>query len=659
MDQIINDKNIRENEKKVQINILIAVSIISVALIMNILFKMDSNTSNFELTLIFIRVFNSTLSILAFGSCLISYKRVKQDSVFIISLIYLVLSIDISMGQLDYLSFYYEKFSLSNYITVSTSVLRVSLLILALSGKNKLKTLIISKKKESILFVVLYTIVLGHLEQAYNLTNYNQSSLVFILYNALLIITYLICTFKLFRLGIKEKEYLFVVLGSSILMLAIKAMYVIYGTNINSFHVKITSVSITYISFLVIIFGAFIELYIYICKTKVLNDNLKIFYNLVENNKHSSMYICKSNEEILYANKKIRDEYIDFKNNDLQNLGLIMGIKTEEIGKKEEILKSLEETGVWRGILNNKTNNKTVDCSVQLIDTIKNETDMAITFMDISDEINRELELEKLKVYDKEKSDFISNISHELKTPLNLFYSTVQLLDSISENEDCDFRLTYGKYNKTLHVNCKRMMRLINNVMDISKIDTGMLSPDFGNYDIVSIVEDVTLSVVNYALLKKIHVQFDTNIEEQIIKCDPNMIERVILNLLSNAIKFSKENQTIYVDMLVNEDFIKIYIKDEGIGISKEVKNLIFEKFVQVDKSFTRMNEGSGIGLSIVKSIIELHNGEIEVDSKPNEGSTFIIAIPNISLHDSDFKVYDVSNQNTELELSDIYEISS
>jgi signal transduction histidine kinase len=282
---------------------------------------------------------------------------------------------------------------------------------------------------------------------------------------------------------------------------------------------------------------------------------------------------------------------------------------------------------------------------------------IAVNYMDISDEISIELELEKLKVYDKEKSEFISNISHELRTPLNIFYSTIQLLDKLSIKEDSDFKLIYEKYKKTLHLNCKRMLKLINNVIDISRIDIGLLKANFENYDIVSIVEDVTLSVVNYALLKSINIQFDTNKEEHIIKCDSSMIERMMLNLLSNAIKFSQENKNIYVKVFINDEWVQIDVQDEGMGISKNAQQFIFEKFIQADKSFTRMNEGSGIGLSIVKSIINLHEGDIYVDSEVNEGSTLKILLPDKRLESLDFKVYDINKYNIELELSDIYQI--
>ena len=135
------------------------------------------------------------------------------------------------------------------------------------------------------------------------------------------------------------------------------------------------------------------------------------------------------------------------------------------------------------------------------------------------------------------------------------------------------------------------------------------------------------------------------------------MIERALLNLLSNAIKFTPENKNIYVNIYVNDEFAEINVKDEGIGISKSDKSAIFERFVQADKSLTRENEGSGIGLSIVKSIVDLHDGYISVESKVGQGSTFKIILPNRYDEFINYKIYDINNYNTELELSDIYEV--
>ena len=655
--KILKDKSFKEKEKKLFLYIVIILSLISVALVSNIFFLRDTDISHLEFTLGFVRLFNSILSILAFGSCLISYYRLKNDSIFIISLMYLGLAMGIILGQIDYLSFYYVEFTLSNYIIVSTSMLRISILIITILPNNKLRILIIHNKIASILFVVVYSILFGSLEKSLNTISIYDSSKFFIMYNLFLMIVYIICSIKLLLTGIKEKEYLFVVLSASIFILAIKAAYAIYGANIVSFNVKLTSVSITYIFSLIVIAGGFIELYMYIQRTRVLNDRLSTFYDLTDRNMHSFMFLCDENGDILYANKKLKENYFETDDVDIHELNSILKNKINSLDNKDNIIKLVNENGGWRGIVKNEEENKTIDCSVQLINTVEGYKAIAATYMDISDEISLELELEKFKVYDKEKSEFISNISHELRTPLNIFYSTVQLLDRMSENETLDFKLMYKKYKKPLHVNCKRMLRLINNVMDISNIDTGILKPNFGNYDIVSISEDITLSVVNYASLKSINIQFDTNVEEHIIKCDPTMIERILLNLLSNAIKFSEKNKNIYVDLNVEDKWVQIEVKDEGIGINDNVKHIIFDKFVQVDKSFTRMNEGSGIGLSIVKSMIDLHNGNISVESEVNVGSTFKILLPNECLNDSYFETYDINNSSTELELSDIYEV--
>ena len=151
-----------------------------------------------------------------------------------------------------------------------------------------------------------------------------------------------------------------------------------------------------------------------------------------------------------------------------------------------------------------------------------------------------------MKKHEEVKNEFFANISHELRTPLNIFYSTLQLLDIKSNDMSVDFRQVYENNKQYLKINCKRMLRLINNIIDITKIDVGFTKAKFTNCDIVRVVEDITLSVINYANNKNINIVFDTEVEEHIIKCDSSMIERAILNLLSNAIKFTKEKMVIY-----------------------------------------------------------------------------------------------------------------
>lgn len=657
MENIIDDKRLIEKEKKTFGIIMGVVFTILFIFVFSIFTTDHTERPYLESTLVFIRYFNSILAILAFGSCLISYNRLKKDDVFIISLMYLGLAVGIIFGQIDYLSFYYQEYSLSNYIVVSTSLLRISLLIILFFDNLKIKKIIINNKRFSMLFVILYTMIFGVVEQKLEVIGFDYTTEFFIIYNLILTIVYILSAIRLFRIGKREKEYLYLILAFSILMLSIKAIYAIYGANTTSFYVRITSVSITYIICLIVIVGAFIELFIYINRSKVLNDNLGIFYNFTDNDKHSFMFICNKEGKILYLNKKLKEFCLSSKDFNEEELDSFFAERRKIISESDEIKQHLKEHGIWRGIIKNTEEGSAIDCSIQIINTIGQEEEIAVSYMDISEAISKELELEKLKVYNKEKTEFMSNISHELRTPLNIFYSTLQLLDKTITNEEIDFKSMYERYRKTLHVNCKRMLRLINNVVDMSKIETGILKGKFDNYNIVAVVEDVTLSVLNYAQLKLIDIHFDTNSEECIVKCDPSMIERVMLNLLSNAIKFSKENKSIYVDIFVDDDLVEINVKDEGIGISKQNKKAIFERFVQADKSLTRENEGSGIGLSIVKSIVDLHGGYISVESEVGNGSTFKILLPHRNDNYDECKVYDIDNYNTELELSDIYEI--
>ena len=440
INNIISDKNLIEKEKKIFELIIFFILLISCIYIFNIFSKIGEERSYLESTLFFIRSFSSILSLLAFGSCLISYNRLKKDSVFIIALMYLGLSVGIAFGQIDFLSFYYEEYTLFNYITVSTSILRMSLLVIAILPKSKIKTFIVNNKKISILFVALYTIVFDVVEKNINFFQSFHSTGFFITYNYFLMSIYLISAIRLFILGIKEREYIFVVLASSIFMLATKAIYAVHAVNTTSFYVKLTSVSITYTIFLIVIAGSFIELYLYINRTKMLNDNLSLFYNLADNNKHSFMCICNEDGDILYGNKKFMEYYEVSSPEDAKRLKLYFSLSTSRLDNKNEIMKSLNTKGVWRGIIKNLDGNMSFDCSLQAIETLGDKKEYAVTYLDISQIINKELELEKMKVYNKEKIEFMSNISHELRTPINIFYSTIQLLEKFSQNENINFK---------------------------------------------------------------------------------------------------------------------------------------------------------------------------------------------------------------------------
>ena len=205
------------------------------------------------------------------------------------------------------------------------------------------------------------------------------------------------------------------------------------------------------------------------------------------------------------------------------------------------------------------------------------------------------------------------------------------------------------------------MNRLVNNIIDLTKLDSGALNPNFVNYDIVKLTKYIAESVLSYVEINNVNLTFSSSIEEFIIICDPTFIERIVLNLLSNAIKFSKEKGNIDVNVYLKDKYVVLEVKDNGIGIPITMQQKIFERFVQLDKSLSRKKEGSGIGLSLVKILVEIHNGYIELESKEGNGSIFRVYLPNEN-DNSMIKVkscneYNVNIERVYAELSDIYEL--
>lgn len=270
--------------------------------------------------------------------------------------------------------------------------------------------------------------------------------------------------------------------------------------------------------------------------------------------------------------------------------------------------------------------------------------------------------LEEAKEYENIKDQFFSTISHELKTPLNIILGVVQLIDKTFCQENvCANHDKLKKYMNISKQNCFRLVKLINNLIDITKFDSGFMHMEFKNYNIVSVIENITLSISEFVESKGIQLIFDTEIEEKILSMDAEKLERVMLNLLSNAIKFTQENGTILVNIYDKGESILISVKDTGIGIPTNMKEKIFDRFTQVDSTLRREAEGSGIGLSLVKAIVELHKGTINVKSNMGLGSEFILELP-VSVVDVQASVQEQvaasvhSNvERISIEFSDIY----
>ncbi|WP_434796252.1 ATP-binding protein [Terrisporobacter vanillatitrophus] len=303
---------------------------------------------------------------------------------------------------------------------------------------------------------------------------------------------------------------------------------------------------------------------------------------------------------------------------------------------------------------------KWIDWSYKII---REENMFFSTGRDVSERIaneKRKLLVQQAKCIEEIKDEFLSNITHEFRTPINIIMSTIQLISTSLENNTYKID-DLNEHIKYLKRNSNRLLRLVNNLIDITYIKNGYHEINLQNYNIVELVENVCNTIVSNEENNNINIIFDTDCEEINMACDADEIERILLNLLSNAIKYSFTSDPIIVSIKSNKSNVKISVKDHGIGIPKDYLDRVFDKLTRVDNNLTRHNEGSGIGLAIVKSLVNLHEGEIEVESELGKGSNFIITLP-ISLVNEESvnveKIYDCKNkvEKCALEFSDIYE---
>ncbi len=241
---------------------------------------------------------------------------------------------------------------------------------------------------------------------------------------------------------------------------------------------------------------------------------------------------------------------------------------------------------------------------------------------DITNTAHIHEEIEKLK------SDFFSNLYHELGTPINAIMSSLQLLsfniDSMRKVDVDEIKYISDIIKK----NSLRLLKLTNNLVYVTKLDSNEIKCNFKIGDIVYFIENICIKTAVFCEEKGIILIFDTNEEEYIGKFDENIIEKILLNLLSNAIKYNKKNGRIEVVLTCEKDYITIKVKDDGVGIPNRYTKCIFEKLSYVDDRLVKLNEGSGLGLYITNSLVNIYGGSIDVNTSLDEGSEFIVKLP-------------------------------
>lgn len=355
------------------------------------------------------------------------------------------------------------------------------------------------------------------------------------------------------------------------------------------------------------------------------------------------IFVRDGNGRMIYCNKAVaelvglsRDEFLNKENNTFPAMDgkfqKYLEMEQKVINHGEELLLE-EQIPDSNGIVN-------------YFQTIKKPLKTQggdVNMLNISTNIN------KIKYYEKEtqnvmkaRNEFFSAMSHEIRTPMNAILGMTELLLKRNPRKD------QGKLLSTLHFSSKNLLTLINDILDLSKIEAGKIEIEEVNFNVKELVENVMVSLRPKALDKdlKINVKISNSIPEA-INGDYIKLNQILNNLLSNAIKFTSEGSIeISVDMVKKTQTgyqLKFEIKDTGIGIDKDKLSTIFDPFLQANKSTQRVYGGTGLGLSIVKNLIEIQKGTIEVQSEINIGSTFIVNLPFKNI-DSSLPVNSLSN---------------
>lgn len=241
--------------------------------------------------------------------------------------------------------------------------------------------------------------------------------------------------------------------------------------------------------------------------------------------------------------------------------------------------------------------------------------------------INRQLEsrAEELKELDRVKSRFFTNISHEFRTPLTLIIGPLETLSKSTGDE-----AVIAEYSMMLR-QAKKLLMLINQLLELSKLQKGMLKLNVSQNDMCRFIRTIVTSFASFARELDTEIQYTEKVTVSDFWFDNDKVEKIITNLVTNALKFTKQGGPVDVllqDSRNNDDSVEIIVRDTGKGIGQEEIKHIFDPFYQADSVMNRRFEGSGIGLALVKELVDLHKGSIHVNSIMDQGSEFIVELP-------------------------------
>lgn len=234
----------------------------------------------------------------------------------------------------------------------------------------------------------------------------------------------------------------------------------------------------------------------------------------------------------------------------------------------------------------------------------------------------------KIKENEKLQNEFVANISHDLRTPLN---SVIGFSEVLSSKIFGDLTPKQSEYIEDIRLSGIRLLGMINEILDISKISSHAIKLNLSDVDLNLAIDEVC-NILAPAINKK-QIQIIKETQNIRLKADYIKIQQILFNLLGNAIKFSNPQSKIEITTQTNKNNTVIKIKDHGIGIDKKYQKRIFDKFYQVENALSKTETSTGLGLTITKEFVRLHHGKIELESEPNKGTTFTISIPTNYFH--------------------------
>ena len=352
----------------------------------------------------------------------------------------------------------------------------------------------------------------------------------------------------------------------------------------------------------------------------------KIFKSFFQNVPIPLIILNKETLRIAFANSS----FINVENKSLKSIinKKITSVINIDEGKFNNLNYS-EGKRILRGSISNEGDLKYFD--IELIDSSTSSDEIILILNDVTSKVKVDSMKEAIQnkmLEENLKRDFLSNISHDLKTSINVIYSSTQLEECLLKNNNID---GLKKYNTISKQNCISLIRLANNLIDTSRIESDYISANLKVKNIVEIIENIIATLVDYAHNNNVDLIFDTNEEEVYVELDEDFMQRIIVNLISNSIKFCNYNGMIKINVRAYYKKVLVSVQDNGIGMEEEFIKDIFNRYSMGKNNEAKSNKGTGIGMFVVKRLMEIQNGNVFVNSKIGEGTRFDLVFNRVS----------------------------